>query len=62
MYAWFTFPTGAVVISSSSEYATSFGTELLPLVYLGIGIVAAVVLVKYLRRRVSKGIGHVGRR
>lgn len=61
MYAWFTVPTASSVISSSTEYASSVFTEFLPLLYVAIGIVAAVVLLKYLRSKVSRGIGSVGR-
>jgi len=64
MYAWFTVPTAANVIASSSEYASSVTTEFLPLLYLAVGIMAAVMLIKYLRGRLNGGIKNVagGRR
>lgn len=61
MYAWFTVPTASSVISSSTEYASSVFTEFLPLLYVAVGIVAAVMLLKYLRSKLGKGIGSVAR-
>lgn len=62
MYAWFSFPGGSTVVSSSQDYATTFGTELLPLAYVAIGITVGVVLVMFLGKRIMRAIRKIGHR
>jgi len=64
MLSLITLPSASAVISSTSAYSGDFFTEFLPYIWLAVGILVAVVFVKYVRRVVSGGIKGVagGRR
>jgi len=55
MLSLFTVPTAANVVSSSTEYASTLFTEFLPLLYVAVGITAAVVLILYIRKWITGG-------
>ena len=59
MLAIFTVPTAASVITSSTEYAGSLATEFLPLLYVVVGIAAAVGLVMFLRKKIGGSVRQV---
>lgn len=56
MLSIFTLPTSTAIISGVSAYSNDFFTEFLPLVYIAVGILAAAMLVMYVRKTVSAGI------
>jgi len=56
MLSFFTVPDSANVIASSTDYASSFTTEFLPLIWVVVGITAAVVLVRFLMKLIRGGI------
>jgi len=56
MFSIVTLPDMSTILSSSTAFASPLFTDLVPLVFLAIGVVAAVVLVKYVRKSVSGGI------
>jgi len=64
MLALFTVPDAASIVSSSTEYASTLFTEFLPVLYVVIGIAAAVGLVMFLRGKIGRGVKKVtgGRR
>jgi len=55
----FVIPTANNVISSSSDYAGNFTTEFLPLVYIVLGIIASVVLIRFLINTIGYGLRKV---
>jgi len=55
MLALFTVPTAANVIASSTEYSSSLFTEFLPLLYVAVGVTAAVVLLIFLKKWITGG-------
>lgn len=55
----FTLPSASTIVASTTAYSTTLTTEFLPVIYLVLGLVVAVALVKYIRRSVGKGIRKV---
>jgi len=56
MLSFFTIPDASTVVSSSTDYASTLTTEFLPVLYVVVGIVAAVMLVKFLKKQIAGGI------
>jgi len=50
------FPSGAEVIASSTEYATSWGTQFLPIIYITIGMTVSYVAIRYVSRATENAI------
>jgi len=55
----FTLPTATNIVTSTTAYSTELTTAFLPVIWLVLGLVVAVALVKYIRRSVGKGIRKV---
>lgn len=53
---WLHFPTFSNLVASSSDYASGMFTQFLPAVYLVLGIVVGVVLIKFLGNHLINGI------
>jgi hypothetical protein len=51
-----TIPTSTVVISSIADYSNPWFVELLPFMYIGIGILGAVLVVLWLKNVILDGI------
>jgi len=56
------FPTGAEVIASSTEYATSWGTQFLPIIYLVVGLTVAIVAIRFVTRKTKGAIKAIGKK
>lgn len=54
-----TLPNWATIVASSTDYSNGFFTEFLPLIFLVIGIVVAVTLLKFLGGSFIHGIKHL---
>lgn len=50
------FPTAAVIVSSSTEYATTWFAQFLPLLYVVVGVAVAVGAIMFIRRKVGGGV------
>jgi len=58
-----TLPTSAEIVSSTGAYTATVFTDLVPLVLLGVGIVAGAMFLKFIAGKVMGGIKTVaGRR
>jgi len=56
MLDFFTVPSASTVVSSSTDYASTLTTSFILLVWVVLGVTAAVVLVKFLKKTIGKGI------
>lgn len=56
MYSFFTIPSATTVVTSSTDYASTLTTEFLPLVWVVLGVTAAVVLVRFIIKLVRGGL------
>lgn len=61
MLALFTVPAASSVITSSTEYASNIFTEFLPLLYVVVGIAAAIGLIMFLRKMIAGAVTKVTR-
>lgn len=57
----FDFPSGADIITSSTEYATSWAGAFLPFLYVVLGVAAGVALVMFLRKKIGRAIHKMGK-
>lgn len=68
MLEFFTVPSASTVVSSSTDYASTLTTSFIVLVWVVLGVTAAVVIVKFLKKviagglRGAAGMGRRGRR
>lgn len=64
MLSIITMPDASAVLSSTTAYSGTFFTDFLPLIWLAVGILVAVMAVKFVGRYVLKGAGKLfgGRR
>jgi len=59
MLSLLSFPEANTIISSSTDYASAWSTEFLPFVYITLGIIASVVLIRFLINVIGGGISRV---
>lgn len=53
----FTAPSASTVITGVSDYSGTFFTELLPLVYIGCGLLIGAMIALFVMRKVSGAVG-----
>lgn len=56
MLEFFTVPSASNVVASSTDYASTLTTSFIVLVWVVLGVTAAVVIVKFLKKTIAKGL------
>jgi len=56
MLEFFNVPAASTVVTNSSDYASTLTTSFIVLVWVVLGVTAAVVIVKFLKKTIAKGL------
>lgn len=56
MLEFFNVPAASSVVTNSTDYASTLTTSFIVLVWVVLGVTAAVVIVKFLKKTIGKGL------